>query len=107
MLLFAIVFAVCVCLSFSNIWVHLHETPDLGFEHSLPCRMQLLKRIRLCNANDAYLAGDDDDACDAAYDDDAFDAAHDNDACGAEYDNDACDVGDDDDASYAGDQPAQ
>ena len=82
MLLFAVVFVVCVCLSFSNIWGHLHETPDLGFEHSLPCRMQLLKRIRLCNASDAYHA--DNDAGDAAHDDDAYDAAHDNDACGAE-----------------------
>lgn len=82
MLLFAVVFVVCVCLSFSNLWGHLHETPDLGFEHSLPCRMQLLKRIRLCNANDAYHA--DNDAGDAAHDDDAYDAAHDNDACGAE-----------------------
>ena len=89
---------VCVCLSFSNLWGHLHETPDLGFEHSLPCRIQLLNQIRFCNANDDYNTGNDNEACDAAHDNDAFDAAHDNDACGAEYDNDACDVGDDDDA---------
>ena len=58
MLLFAIVFVVWLCLSFSNLRGHLHETPDLGFEHSLPCRIQLLNQIRLCNANDAYNAGD-------------------------------------------------